>query len=505
MELINWGNKGMKIDNVIDSYKGDIIKDLRDLVGIKTVYEDSEIYPFGQANHDALEYMLDKCKREGMVTQNLDEYGGYADFGEGNKTIGVFTHLDVVPAGNGWNSDPFELKVEDGKLVGRGVSDDKGPVIAAFYAIKAIKESGIKLDSKIRFFFGLDEEKNLRCIERYNMTEKPPDVTLVPDADFPVTNYEKGLINFDITKEIKNSGSVAIEKFEGGELRGMVPDSCYLRLRADGAVLKDIQNRVKEFNANNEDKISITLRGNVMEIRTRGISAHASVPETGDNAISNMMQFLKTVNLGEDFNKFVQLYSKHFDTETDGKSLHIKTHDKTGDLTLNTGVVQYKDGKINLQATIRHPESISSDKIIHNLKETAENYHCKVQNIKLIPEMNIPHNSNYVKALLEVYTDFTRKEAKPVSIGFRTYASKLPNALGFGPNFQGEEKVAHKSNEYITIDNLMKNVKLMARAICKLDKEISGKYKEKPTQIVTNLSILNELLKKSKSSVSIRL
>lgn len=492
----------MKVDRIIDNYKDAIINDLRDLVRMKTVYSDADKnYPFGKENNDSLEYMLEKCEKEGMVTKNLDGYGGYADLGDEEKTIGIFTHLDVVPAGNGWNSEPFDLKIEDGKLIGRGVSDDKGPVIAAFYAIKALRESGIKINNRIRLFFGLDEETNLRCIERYNKTEKAPDVTLVPDADFPVTNYEKGLINFDIKKTVNSDvHSIKLESLEGGQKRGMVPDSCYVKIRATTEEIGQIISKVEDFNLDSEDKVeTVIVSKGALELKTKGISAHASVPEVGKNAVSTMFKFLKRIDLGVDANKYVSFYNENIGKETDGKSLNLKTCDKTGELTLNVGVAKYKDGAINLEYTIRYPESLTEDMIIEKLKNITSKYDCDLHNIKVILPTNIPEDSEFVKALTNAYTEFTGDELRPASIGFRTYASKLPNALGFGPNFTGEEKVAHQSNEYITIDNLMKNVKLMARAICKLDKQLS-KDKNKDVTI-TDMSLLNALVNKGRSKL----
>ena len=75
-------------------------------------------------------------------------------------------------AGDGWNTDPFEGVIADGRITGRGVLDDKGPVIAALYAMKALKDSGAELKRRIRLIVGTDEETGSTDMERYKKTEE---------------------------------------------------------------------------------------------------------------------------------------------------------------------------------------------------------------------------------------------------------------------------------------------------------------------------------------------
>ena len=175
------------------------LKDLEELLKIDTVLvEQPEVKeaPFGYNLVKALDYMLKLGEKEGFITKNIDNVAGHIEYGEGEEIIGVLSHLDVVPTGEGWKYPPFEPVVEDGKIYARGALDDKGACIAALYALKALKENGVKLNKKVRLIYGTDEETGSRGIARYLQVEKMPDLGFSPDADYPIIYGEKGILSF---------------------------------------------------------------------------------------------------------------------------------------------------------------------------------------------------------------------------------------------------------------------------------------------------------------------
>ena len=195
----------------IDENKAEMIKSLSNLLSIPSVSGEAEPgMPFGRNVQLAYDYMMQLGKKEGFALYNADNYGGHIDF-EGKDTgiVGIVGHLDVVPEGDGWKHDPYGGEVEDGIIYGRGTIDNKGPVIASFYAMKALKECGFEPEKTIRLILGLDEETNWNGMEYYlNDVGEIPDFGFTPDADFPAIHGEKGIMVFDIVKKFNNTNKI---------------------------------------------------------------------------------------------------------------------------------------------------------------------------------------------------------------------------------------------------------------------------------------------------------
>jgi len=183
--------------------KDDLIRDLQGLVRIRSVYDETTVgedTPFGEGPKNALDYMLEKGKENGFQVKNVDHFAGHIEMGSGEKLVGVLGHVDVVPEGDGWTFDPYGGEIHDGKIYGRGTADDKGPTMAAFYALKIVKELGLPLSKRVRLIIGTDEESGMRCIKNYFQKEEMPDVGFVPDADFPIIYAEKGIASVDFLR-----------------------------------------------------------------------------------------------------------------------------------------------------------------------------------------------------------------------------------------------------------------------------------------------------------------
>ena len=131
------------LEEYIEKNKQEIITKTQQLIQIPSVYErtDNPKQPFGKNINKALEYMLSLGKQLGFRTKNIDGYCGYIEFGEGEELVGIIGHLDVVPAGDNWTYSPFSGTIFDNKIYGRGAIDDKGPVIASLYAMKAVMDT----------------------------------------------------------------------------------------------------------------------------------------------------------------------------------------------------------------------------------------------------------------------------------------------------------------------------------------------------------------------------
>lgn len=218
----------------IDSKRDEIIRELKNVISFKSISEETEKAeePFGEECKKVLEYVLNLGKKLGFRTKNIDGYCGYIEFGEGEEMVGVIGHLDVVPANleDGWKSNPFQAEIRDGKIYGRGAIDDKGPVIASLYAMKAVQEK-MKINKRIRLILGLNEEKNWKCINYYKQNEEVPTIGFSPDADFPCIYAEKGIITVKLEHEFGIENCEILEVSTGDNAINVVPKYCMMRLK----------------------------------------------------------------------------------------------------------------------------------------------------------------------------------------------------------------------------------------------------------------------------------
>ena len=460
----------------IESHKDDIIKTLCDFVKIKSVEsEGSSDEPFGPEVDEALRFILKKSKSLGFRVKNLDGYVGYAEYGDGEETVGILVHVDVVPAGDGWRYPPFEALINDGKIFGRGTSDDKGPTVAALYALNAIKESGIALKKKVRIIFGADEETNCVGMNYYLDREWPPCCGFTPDANFPVINGEKGILNLGLSKRVKHDKDreIFIKRIEGGTAINVVPDYCFAEIAADKSRQRTIANSIEKYNEEHDNSLKYELGDDWIKIESIGKSAHASTPEEGKNAISILFDFLEKLNFESDeVFEFIREYNKHIGMEYNGQSLGCGLEDEiSGKLTLNTGLISYESEKVDIKVDIRYPVTYDWEIIVNRIQRKLIDSVIDVAVGDHVKPICFSADHQLVSKLIEVYRSHTGDiESKPLVIGGGTYARYMDNIIAFGPVFPGEEELAHQKDEYISIDNLIKIANIYADAIYELAK-----------------------------------
>ena len=465
----------MEFIKLVESYKEDIIKSTQEIVQIKSV-EDKEIsgMPFGEGPYKALEYMLNLSEKMGFRTENLDGYAGEAEFGQGEEAIGILVHLDVVPEGDGWSYPPYGGEIHDGKIYGRGTIDDKGPAIAALYAMKALKESQINLNRKIRIIFGTNEETGWGCMKYYFKHKKPPTMAFTPDADFPVIYAEKGIIVFDLVKIIKtnSSSNIILKSINGGNAANMVPDYCEAILQVKDS--KKIKERLDKYLQQKNYTISIEMNENIVKIVAKGISAHGSTPEKGCNAISCLMDFLGCLMDEKcDISDFIKIYNEKIGFKHHGENIGCSFYDdESGKLNFNPGIIKFNGEEISLTINIRYPINSSAKEVYEGIRSSLR---CTgislIEGTEDMRPLYVHKNNFLVQTLMKVYREQTGDmESKPITIGGGTYARAMDNAVAFGPMFPGQKDVAHQKDEYISIEHLMNVTKLYANALYELAK-----------------------------------
>lgn len=465
----------MNIEEIINSMKTDIIRSVQELVRIKSVEgEPLPGAPFGEGVSNALSYVLKLASSMGFKTQDLDGYMGFVEFGEGDETIGILGHLDVVPEGTGWMFPPYEGHIHNNKLFGRGAIDNKGPIIAALYGLKAIKDSGLTLSKKVRIMFGTDEESGWLDIDHYLKIEQPPHKGFTPDGMFPVINGEKGSINIEFKKDIvrKSKGMIAIRYLKGGENINVVPNLCICELRLRDIAKLMLKDTLELYCESNSISMTVTENGDTDIITSRGLSCHSSTPQRGKNAISQLIVFLSQFNLGQnDVSDFIKFLTRYISTGSDGKPFNINySDDVSGGLTISLGTVFVDEERASALVNIRYPVTAKFESIVENIIQTVADKKIGISILRHKRPLYLDKNSEIVSTLLHSYSSIMGDDSPPIAIGGQTYAKAFKNMVAFGPVFPGQEQCSHMPNEYIDVDDLIKCTKIYSRAIYDLSK-----------------------------------
>jgi predicted dipeptidase len=438
---------------ITDEIQDAAIKDLGKLVGVASYNEPAEPNaPFGKGPKAALDKVLEIIGNLGFKTyEDPDGYYGYADIGEGDETFGIVGHVDEVPAGNleAWDVEPYQLTEKDGKLYGRGTQDDKGPTIAAIYAVKSILDKGYKLNKKIRVIFGTDEEILWRCLAEYNKKEDPIDLGIAPDAEFPLIYAEKGL--------------------QQSHLFG--PGSTELNIDLENAFNAVPGKAI--YNGPKQDEVMKALKAHNFEadqtadgIEVHGHSVHAMNAPEGTNAVVRLgialadvypdikvLQFLK--DFGEDANAT--------------NLLGDVSDDVSGKLTFNISSLKITPEESKMQIDMRIPVKIDHDELIQKVSDAVAKYDMRYENFDYVAPLYVPTDSTLVKTLMQTYQDLTGDtKSQPAISGGATFARTMHNCVAFGGMLPTTPDFMHQANENWSKADMRKAMEIFAEAIYRL-------------------------------------
>ena len=421
--------------------------------------------PYGVHVRRSLDHVLETAEKLGFRTVNVAGHLGWCEYGEGEEMVAVLGHLDVVPAGDGWTCDPWGGELRDGRLWGRGTTDDKGPSIAALFALAALRDSGLPIQRRIRLLFGCNEETGSADVKYYlAQGGEVPVMGFTPDGEYPVINGEKGIINVTFSHTYDQTGELKLLSIHGGTAPNVVPAHACAKL----ACSQELAERIARLNAPN---VRFTATEYGLFVEAEGVSAHGSTPGLGENAIGRLLLALDTLPFTGELADAIHFLAETIGMETDGTSAGIYLYDDvSGELTLNLGTLEGDEHKMSMKINYRYPvtKEYGDCGPVLNAKFAQAGFtlDSEVHKAKLY----IPEDSQLVSTLLKVYRQETGLEGKPKCIGGGTYAKMLPNTLAFGPIFPGDEVREHKPDEYIAIDNLMKNAQIIAAAMYEMAK-----------------------------------
>ncbi len=426
----------------MNKYLTNMIEALQTLIRIDSVESKPlEGKPFGEGCYMALNYTLCLCQSLGLKTKNLEGYAGHAEIGEG-ELFGILTHLDTVPHGSGWDYPPTSGQLIDDRIYGRGALDDKSPAIACIYAVKALLDEGLTPKKKIRLIFGCDEESGWKCMEHYFQNEEMPQMGFSPDADFPVINCEKGVSYY----HIRIPKTAKVIEIMGGERANMVPDYASATITVKPLNTEDVQ---------------VTYYEDSYKIEALGTSVHASHSEKGDNALWKIFRVLSSTLGGV----YTKIYTQLCNTNGIGCNLNI-SDTTSGDLTMNLGTASTSEEDIELSLDTRFPITFTKEQLLDILQKDLD--YAEVKQGAFHDPLFVDPNHPLVQSLLSAYTEVTKKEAQPITIGGGTYARALPLGVAFGPMFPNGNTNIHCANEYISVPDLLEMSKIYYTAIKKL-------------------------------------
>ena len=448
-----------EVSRRIDSYRQDFISMLQRWIRIPSVKSEAETgAPFGREVRDMLDTAMADARDLGFEVRDFDGYACDVTLGNAEEKIAVLGHLDVVPVGDGWTKPPFEGLIEDGRIYGRGTNDDKGPALAALFAMKAIREAGVPLKRDIRLILGCDEESGWEDMEYYGRHEKIPDVGFSPDASFPLINTEKGMLALALRAPAAETGLKVLEMCTGDRMN-VIPGEC--RALVEGG--PEIAERTEAYAKQTGLPYTAEITEKGVWLTAKGIPGHSAYPEGKRNAIGMMLLLLR--ELGAE--GLIATLAEAVGMESDGRSLGCACRDEVSEgLTCNMGILRLDDGMWFGTLDMRCPVTADQEK----LRDAAVAHlpGIDVQTMSMKPPHHVPADSELVTSLLAAYEEETGLEGKPMSTGGGTYAKVLKQGVAFGALFPDEEDLAHQADEYETIDRLMLAMKIYANALIRL-------------------------------------
>ena len=450
-----------KLDAALKALEPDMIETLQRWIRVPSVRAEksAENAPFGAEVRRSLDVALEDLARLGMNPRDIDGYCCDAEIGEGEETIAVLAHLDVVPEGDGWDYDPYGGEIVDGRIIGRGTSDDKGPGVAALFAMKAIVDAGIKLNKRCRLILGCDEESGMEDLHYYEEKIGLPDKGFSPDASFPLINTEKGITSLKLHAPISDERLVSIAS---GTRSNVVPGTAvavvagdWREAAADAFCVEDEDCSIETELVDGNTKITIT-----------GVPAHASTPEKGKNAAKMLLAVLCEMGIG---GKPVSLLVEAAGEGDDGVNLGIAGSDAvSGRLTINMGLLFADEKEITVTFDCRYPVFYNALLLRETVAKRLAPAGFVLEPGRISEPHHVPESSELVTKLMGVYNEITGTDSKPFAIGGGTYARHLKEGVAFGMLFPGDPELEHQANESIGIDSFVRAARIYAYSIVAL-------------------------------------
>lgn len=470
-------NTQERLQQYLQEHRAEMVRDLIRLARIPSVQAaPAEHAPFGEECARCLQEAAKLFRENGFVVREYPDSGyALAELGEGEKSVGLFAHLDVVPVNaEDWLlTAPFETIEKDGFLIGRGVDDNKNGAIAALYLLKAVRELNLPLQNRLVVYLGSNEESGMKDIQRYAAEQQAPTVSLVPDSGFPFSLGERGILRLDVKSE---QAMTDVLSLNGGEAYNTVMPGLVCRLRKSEALKAWLEAHARAW-------LSVTEEADALCLDVRGVAAHAGYPKGGESAFYRLSSLLAECEelCAADLEA---LRAAAFAlSDTDGTALGIANSDPVlGELTSANGIVRLEDGRLMFTLDIRHGESVTGAELMGRLEETLAPRGLHVQVHSDSRAFTIDANDPLTVAVEAAYRAASGDQTgKPYYMSGGTYCKYIPRAYATGTCRGGDASVlnlpkghggAHSADECLSVDGWLEGCRILSSMALALDKQI---------------------------------
>ncbi len=463
------------MQSLLETYFADkeplLVESISRLVRIESTLGDpAPGQPFGPGPAAALEEMLTISRELGLPGENLEGYVGVIDLNREETALHILGHLDVVDAGEGWTvTSAFQPKLVDGILYGRGVDDDKGPMVAALLAMKAVKDLGLPLKKNVRLILGTDEETGFRDIHWYYDRHPYAPHTISPDADFPIINIEKGHYQPTFTAAWEAGTALPrVTACTGGPRLNMVPPSAQATVA--GLAPEDIRAAAEKLGLEPEITFTLTEQPDGVHILCSGVGAHASTPEEGHNAQTALVALLAALPLADcPSTRAVRSLADFFPHgDFAGRGLGLAQEDAlSGPLTLAFTRLTLTDTGLEGRFDSRTP-LCGTDDTVRLPAEAALARAGFTTTGEIDPPHHVPAEDPFLQVLGKCYEQYTGQKSYCMAIGGGTYVHGIPGGVAFGASMPGFVSNLHGPDERASVDALLTAAKIYAQVILDL-------------------------------------
>jgi dipeptidase D len=456
-------------------YESALIADLNQIVKIPSVLDpktSSDRTPFGVDLVRALAKMEEFAARDGFRYGRVDNMVTWIEYGptDAAETIGILTHIDIVPAGDGWLRDPYKPEILDGLYFGRGAADMKADLMSSYYALKYLKDHDIQLTRKIRLIIGTDEENGWRDIPKYFAVEGEPTMGFSPDGAFPVVNGEKAFLTVQLRFSSQSDGDYELRRFMSGTRHNVVPGEAKARLVVPNPdkIIVDFRDYLKQYPFLSGQT---SMRGQELALTMVGVQAHGAYPQDGENAATYLANFLMRYPFEGDAAAFLNFLGMILHDDIGAKNLGLAYHDDVmGDLTMNAGVVRFsQNGQGSIVLNFRYPQGVNATAVktqverhLHGLPATVELWPGNME-----PHL-VPETDPLVGILSMVYAGQTGLYRAPRTSNGGSYARLMKRGVAFGGQFPDVPVSSHQVNESTPVANLTRSMAIFTEALIKL-------------------------------------
>jgi len=458
-----------QLDEYFEKNRQAVIDGVCRVVAVKSVLgESKENAPFGEGSAACLLEALQLAKELDLRTKNHEYYVGTVDHGPEERALDMLAHLDVVPASDEWTvTQPYTPLVKDGRIYGRGTSDNKGAAIASMFAMKAVKDLGIPLKKGVRLILGTDEETGFRDIDYYYEREAQATYTFAPDAQFPIVNVEKGAMHASISGSWdENTALPRVRSVSAGIAKNIVPSKATAVLEGfDGAALSALAEKIA---AETKLGFEVTEENGAHKVFVTGLGAHASLPEEGNNALTGLLLYISKLETAPShgMDMLMGLYRLFPHGDWAGRSAGIAMGDEvSGDLTISFDLLEYTPTSISCFLDSRTPVCANDDNVRLVVLKQVKELGLDMWEKPMRKPHYMPADSTLVSTLLKCYEDYTGDKSGPLSMGGTTYVHGKENAVAFGFAMPGTDYHIHGEDEFLIIDELILGAKIFAQAI----------------------------------------